>query len=230
MQKKFKNIIKWAAVAGCIPLTVFFPHVFGRRGYYLAAFFFALLALGSVLASFEKSQPGTLKISVIAVMCALAVAGRMVFAGVPFVKPVAAFVIITGAMLGGQAGFLCGAVSMLISNFMFSQGPWTVWQMLAFGIMGLLSGFVFHKRSRLKKTWIMALFGFFCYVAVTGPILDLSGIFAYTMGGKQSLAGTLIAGLPVNLTAAVATAVFLFILAKPIMKKLDRIIIKYGLD
>ncbi|MBQ8603222.1 MAG: ECF transporter S component [Oscillospiraceae bacterium] len=225
-----KKYIKWLCIAGCIPLTVFFPRVFGNRGYYLAAFIFCLMALGSVFASFEASQPNSLKLSVIAVLCALAIAGRAVFAAVPGVKPVAAIIIITGASLGPQAGFMRGAVTMLVSNFMFGQGPWTVWQMLAFGIAGMLAGFVFYRRDNWKKPAALAAFGFVEYMLVTGPVLDLSGIFAYTMPGRTSLSATLLAGLPVNLTAAVSTAVFMMILAKPIMKKLDRLIIKYGLD
>ena len=76
----------------------------------------------------------------------------------------------------------------------------------------------------------MAVYGFMEYLLITGPVLDLSGIFAYTMPGKVSLAGTLLAGLPVNLTSAAATAVFLIALTKPVMTKLNRLIIKYGLE
>ena len=226
---KVKNLIQILLFAGCCAVTVFFPKVLGTRGYYVAAFVYALLAVGAVFLSFEKSRPNTLKMAVIAVMCALGIGGRAVFAGVPFVKPVAAIVTLTGVCLGPQAGFLSGAIIMLVSNFMFSQGPWTLWQMLAFGIMGMLAGLIFHRREKMQKPAVLAFFGFVCYLCITGPVLDLSGIFAYSMGGKTSLAATLLAGLSVNITAAVATAVFLMILSKPVINKLRRIIIKYGL-
>ncbi len=225
-----KKYIKWLSIAVCIPLTVFFPKIFGSRGYYLAAFLLGSLAVGSVFTSFENTNNNPLKLSVIAVLCALAIAGRALFAGVPGVKPVAAIIIITGASLGPQAGFMAGAVTMLVSNFMFGQGPWTVWQMLAFGICGMLAGVIFHRRDKIKQPVYMAVFGFCEYMLITGPVLDLSGIFAYTMPGKVSLAATLLAGLPVNLTGAVSTFVFIMALAKPITKKLDRLIIKYGLE
>jgi len=232
MQRKhrLKNCIKWVAIAACIPLTVFSPKIFGSRGYYLAAFCFALLTLCSVFMTFEKSSAGTIKMSVIAVMCAMAIGGRVVFAGVPFVKPVAAIVILSGVALGPQAGFMTGALSMLVSNFMFSHGPWTVWQMLAFGLTGRISGIAFHKRKNLQHPVGLAIFSAICYVMITGPVMDLSGIFAYSMGGKKSLAVTLLAGLPVNITSAAATAVFMLMLAKPVLKKLNRIIVKYGFD
>ncbi len=231
MQNKFKHgeYLKWAAVAACAVLTLAFPSVFGSRGYYLAAFVFCVIAVGSVFASFENSGTDTLKLVLIAVMCALAVAGRMVFAAVPFVKPVAAFVIMSGAMLGPQRGFLTGAVTMLVSNFMFGQGPWTVWQMMAFGIIGFGAGLLFYRKTGRKTNISLALYGFIVYMLVAGPLLDISGIFAYTRPGKVSLVAVLLAGLPVNLTSAVSTVVFLLVLSKPVMSKLNRIIIKYGL-
>lgn len=231
MQNKFKyrEYLKWAAVAVCAVLTLAFPAVFGSRGYYLAAFVFCVIAVGSVFASFENSGTDTLKLVLIAVMCALAVAGRMVFAAVPFVKPVAAFVIMSGAMLGPQRGFLTGAVTMLVSNFMFGQGPWTVWQMMSFGIIGFGAGLLFYRKTARKTNISLALYGFIIYMLVAGPMLDISGIFTYTIPGKVSLVAVLLAGLPVNLTSAVSTVVFLLVLSKPVMSKLNRIIIKYGL-
>ena len=228
-RNKIKNSIQFALMAGCAAVTVFFPKVLGRRGYYMAAFVFALLATGAVFLTIENSKPNSLKMAVIAVMCALGIAGRAVFAGVPFVKPVAAIVTLTGVCLGPQRGFLRGAVTMLISNFMFSQGPWTLWQMLGFGMLGFLAGLIFYKRKKLQKPAVIAICGTVFYILITGPILDLSGIFAYSIGGKASLGATLLAGLPVNISSGVATGVFLLLLAKPIISKLNRIIVKYGL-
>ncbi len=223
------NLITWLLLACCVGVTLAFPKMFGLRRYYLAAMIFCLLAMGRLFSSFEKSQPNVLKLQLIAVMCAMAVAGRAVFAGVPFVKPVAALVIISGAMLGPLAGFVTGAMAMLVSNFMFSQGPWTLWQMLAFGVCGLLAGLVFYRHEKLKKPAVMAIWGAVEYVMITGPILDISGIFTYSMGRHMAVTALLISGFSVNLTAAIATFAFLLVLAGPIMKKLNRIIIKYGL-
>lgn len=231
MQNKLglKNLIMWILLFACVPLTILYPKIFGARRYYLASFIFALLSCSAVMLSFEKSQPGALKMSLIAVLSAMAIAGRAVFAGIPFFKPVGAVIILTGASLGPQAGFMCGAVSMLVSNFLFSQGPWTLWQMLAFGVMGLLSGFLFHNRKTLQKPSFLATFGFLEYILITGPILDLSGIFSYSMGGKRSLHATLLAGLSVNIIGGISTFIFLIILATPIMRKINRLIKKYGI-
>jgi len=212
-----------------VPATLILGSKMPGRWYYLTSTLIIIELLIPFFLKFEGRKPQARELVVIAVMCALAVTGRMVFAAVPFVKPVAAFVIISGAMLGPQRGFLTGAVTMLVSNFMFGQGPWTVWQMMAFGIIGFGAGLLFYRKTGRKTNINLALYGFIIYMLVAGPLLDISGIFAYTIPGKVSLVAVLLAGLPVNLTSAVSTVVFLLVLSKPVMSKLNRIIIKYGL-
>ena len=48
-----------------------------------------------------------------------------------------ALVMIMGVCSGPPAGFMTGALSALVSNMLLGQGPWTVWQMLAWGLIGL---------------------------------------------------------------------------------------------
>lgn len=225
-RKKFVNIL----IILTVPLTFFYSKIFGARRYYIAAFIFCVLCVGAVLSGFENSKPNSLKMAIIAVMCAIGVAGRRVFAPVPFFKPVAAVAILCGAGLGAQAGFLCGAMIMLVSNFMFGQGPWTVWQMLAFGLIGYFAGLIFYRRKNFQQPVAMSIYGFLFYVFATGPILDLSGIFGFSMGNKVSLYATLLAGLPVNIIGGIATFIFLIILGKPTLKKLDRLTKKYNLS
>ena len=71
-----------------------------------------------------------------AVLCAIAVASRSAFFMLLQFKPVLALTIIVGVAFGGETGFLVGAVTMLVSNVLFSQGPWTPWQMFSMGIIG----------------------------------------------------------------------------------------------
>lgn len=225
---KLKKYLPPALILLCCLLTIFFPKILGRRSYYISAALFAVFALTALFTSFENSEAGSLKLSVTAVMCAAAVGGRIVFAGIPFVKPVAALVIICGTALGALPGFVCGSCAMLASNFMFGQGPWTLWQMLAFGLLGYFAGLIFCTGKKTNKTAV-SLYGFAGYVFFAGPILDLSGLFIYTSPSAPSLAATLAAGFPVNLIGGCATFVFLYVLFVPITAKLDRLKIKYGL-
>ena len=138
---------------------------------------------------------------------------------------------ITGIAFGPEAGFLTGAVSGFVSNFLFGQGPWTPWQMFAFGVAGFLAGVL------AKKGWLTAekrlpagLFGGICVLLLIGPILDTCSLFTMsTEITAASAAGIYLAGLPVNAVHAFATFLTVFFLGKPIEEKLDRIKVKYGM-
>ena len=56
----------------------------------------------------------------------------------PNVKPTTDIVLISGYALGGGPGFAVGAIAGLASNFFFGQGPWTPWQMAAWGVTGVV--------------------------------------------------------------------------------------------
>ena len=100
----------------------------------------ALLAVGLMLASFEASRPALRQLMPTVVLAAVAAAGRVLFSPIPDVKPVSAVAIVAGAALGRRSGFAVGAVAALVSNFFFGQGPWTPWQMYAWGLVGYVGG------------------------------------------------------------------------------------------
>ena len=64
----------------------------------------------------------------IAVLCVIAIAGRSAFFMLPQFKPVLALVIVSGVAFGGETGFLVGAVTVMVSNVLFCQGPWMPWR------------------------------------------------------------------------------------------------------
>ncbi|MEG2192778.1 MAG: ECF transporter S component [Oscillospiraceae bacterium] len=227
-KSKLRSALTWIFMLACLPVAIYFSRFTGERQFYISAFICIILSLVAVFISYENQKPDLRQMSLLAVLSAVAIAGRIGFAAVPFIKPLGAIVIITGAVLGAQAGFLCGAVSCLISNFMFGQGPWTVWQMVAFGLMGALSGLIFYGREKILNRWALSIFGFVSYILITGPILDLSGMLLFPGFGTAS--SLLLAGLPINAVSGASTFVFLLILAQPIINKLQRIIKKYGIN
>lgn len=104
---------------------------------------------------FDKKKPQARELVPIAVMAAIAVVGRTVFEIIPLpnFKPCSAIIIITAVAFGPEAGFLTGALTAFVSNFIFGQGPWTPWQMFTWGLVGFLAGIlqnagVFKGRSR----------------------------------------------------------------------------------
>lgn len=149
-KKKTKHFwVSIAVIFVMLPVLLVISKYFGNRKYYLCSILLIVLAMVPFLLSFEQRRPQAREIVTLAVMCAIAVASRAAFIMVPHFKPLVGIVMITGMAFGAEAGFLTGAVSGFVSNFLFGQGPWTPWQMFAFGIAGFLAG-VFAKAGFLK--------------------------------------------------------------------------------
>lgn len=164
------------------------------------------------------------KIVVIAVLVALGVAGRAAFYMVPSIKPIAAITIVAAASLGAGAGGLVGALSMLASNMLFGQGPWTIWQMLSMGLIGLLAGFLFYGRKKLWKRRFLCIYGFLSVVICYGMVMNTASLLmtSYELN-TQNLKAMYLSGLPVDLVHALSTVVFLMILGKPMLEQLERV-------
>ena len=201
----------------------------GGRKYLLFSLLLLAECLAAFFASFEHSRPGPRYLVTVAVLCAIGVAGRGAFYMLPQFKPVAAVTIVAGAALGGHTGFLVGAVSMLASNMLFGQGPWTLWQMAAMGIIGMLSGLMFYGRRLRAERGIMCVFGFLSVLAIYGTLMNLSSaLLAQESLTLPLLLAYMAAGLPMDAVHALSTASFLFLISRPMLEKLERMKTKYG--
>ena len=204
---------------------------FGGGNSYLISLGIILAAILWFMVSFERKKPREREVVLLAAMTAIAIAGRVAFFMVPQVKPSTAIIIITGIMLGKQAGFLCGALTAFISDFAFGQGPWTPWQMAAFGLVGFTAALIFqHRESLYHHKSLLCVYGFLGTVLIYGLIMDTGT--ALTLTGElsgQRLIATYLAGLPFNVIHGGSTAVTLWIFAVPMFHKLDRIKMKYGM-
>ena len=110
-----------------------------------------LIALAAGFAWYERSRPSSKLIALVAVLAAVAVAGRVVFAPIPNVQATTDIVLLAGYALGAAPGFAVGAVAALASNFFLGQGPWTPWQMLGWGAIGLAGATFAGIRGRTKS-------------------------------------------------------------------------------
>jgi energy-coupling factor transport system substrate-specific component len=199
--------------------------------YYLVSVGLILLSFVVFFFSYEKRKPHAREIVTLAVMCAIAVASRVIFSVIPNFKPVLGIIMLTGMALGPGAGFLTGAMTAFVSNFIFGQGPWTPWQMAAFGIAGALAGLLCKKGIMTeKKRLLTAVLGYVMIQFMVGPILDVCSIFTMKLDLSGSAALAVFAyGFVPNLIHGLATAVTLFLLVKPMMEKLNRMKVKYGI-
>ncbi len=204
--------------------------IFHGKKYMISSLIVVFAAMLPFFMMFEGRKPKAREIMVIAVLSALGVAGRAAFFMVPSFKPVAAFVILTGISFGGEAGFLVGCLIMLISNMFMGQGPWTPWQMFSFGIIGFLAGILYKKGILKARKADLCIYGFLSVVLIYGGIMNPASILmAYGYITKESLLAFYISGLPVDLVHAASTVVFLCIMSRPLLTKLERIKVKYGL-
>ena len=212
-----------------IPLTLVLGGRLPGRAYYVTSTLVIVELLIPFFLAFEGRKPQARELVVLAVMCALAVAGRVAIP-IPSFKAIFAIIMITGIAFGPESGFLVGAISALASNFFYSQGPYTPWQMMAYGAGGMLAGFLFAKKRLPRKPLVMGVFGFLAVAFFVGPLLDTCSVFLVL--SKISLKGAMafyVSGFAVNINQAIATGTVLLLLGKPLLDKLDRIKTKYGI-
>ena len=214
-----------------IPLTIFVGYYYlGDRKYYFISLLIILETMLPFVLVFEKRKPQARELIVISVLCAIAVAGRMALFMLPQFKPVVALVIISGVAFGGEAGFLVGAMTGFVSNFFFGQGPWTPWQMFCFGIIGFLAGVLFRKGWLRRNRLSLCIFGGLSTILIYGGIMNPASLLMYqTEITKEMLITTYMLGFPMDVIHAVATVFFLWLVSRPMLEKLDRIKVKYGM-
>ena len=214
-----------------IPLTLFVGvYYLGGKKYYFISLLILLETMLPFFLIFEGRKPQARELVTVAVLCAIGVAGRAVFFMLPQFKPVMAITIIAGVAFGGETGFLVGAMTMLTSNVLFSQGPWTPWQMFAMGIIGFLAGVLFRKGWLRRSRVSLCIFGALSAIVIYGGIMNPASALMWANDlGWKIIVTYCISGFPMDCVHAAATWLFLWFGAEPILEKLDRIKVKYGL-
>jgi energy-coupling factor transport system substrate-specific component len=148
----------------------------------LVSFLILAAVLIAGFAWYERSRPPAQVVALVAALAALAIAGRVAFAAFPNVKPTTDIVIFAGYALGPAAGFAVGAFSALISNFWFGQGPWTPWQMAAWGLCGILGAALALGTRKVGRLTLAAV----CGLAAVGYGAILNFSLMATYGGTLS--------------------------------------------
>lgn len=122
----------------------------------LGAFAILFVGLAGGFAWYERTRPDARIVALVATLAAFAALGRIAFAALPNVKPTTDIVLISGYALGPAPGFVVGAIAGLTSNFFFGQGPWTPWQMAAWGATGLIGAGLAAVTGRRVGRWPLA--------------------------------------------------------------------------
>lgn len=227
MNKKAISIVLLTVLS---PFAVIFGAViFSEKQYAFVSLFVAVLACISFFLAFEKrSEKAAKKTVIIAVIIAMCVVGRLIFAPLQGFKPVTAIIIITAMYFGCESGFMTGALTALISNFYFGQGPWTPFQMIVWGLIGLTAGVLAKKLK--SSTALLLIFGAISAVAYS-LLMDIwTVLWADNAFNITRYLAAVISALPITAEYIASNIVFLLILSKPLGKKLDRICTKYGIE
>jgi energy-coupling factor transport system substrate-specific component len=184
----------------------------------LASFTLLALALAAGFFWWERSRPSSRTVALVATLAALATLGRIAFAALPSVKPTTDIVLIAGYTLGGAPGFAVGATSAIASNLFFGEGPWTPWQMLAWGLVGVAgAGLGRWRIPRIPMALICAAAGF-----GYGVILNFSTWVTFS---SHTLAGFLLVegqAFPFDLAHAIGNFAFYLAFGPALIRSLRR--------
>ncbi len=226
-----KKAFLYITVALSLAFIVLWQFLFADSvNYYIVSVVILIASMLPFFVSYEQKKVTARDITLTATLIALAVVSRAAFYLVPQVKPIAAVVIVSAVCLGAHKGYIVGAFSAFVSNFIFGQGMWTPFQMVALGTVGLLAGLIFRWLKVNRYT--LSIVGFVLATVVYGTIVDMSTVLS-AYGNNVTLKGALsiyASGAVFSLVFGGATAVFLFLFGMPFITKIERISKKYGLN
>ncbi|MDP4086970.1 MAG: ECF transporter S component [Bacillota bacterium] len=194
---------------------------------------FALIIISIVLllVRFEKRKIDPRELVLLAVLASIAAVGRIPFASLPSVQPTTFVIMMSGYVFGAESGFIIGAVAALASNMILGQGPWTPWQMVAWGLVGFTAGWL--KKTKLMNSQLGRLLFGVIWGFLFGWIMNIWGLFAFTQGDSPINVRSILtyfAGSAVFDTMHAASNVFfLLVFGKTWVKILTRFKRKYGL-
>jgi len=187
----------------------------------LASFLLVALVLALGWLAYERRRPSARMAAVVATLAALAALGRDAFVALPDVKPITAMTFVVGYALGPLPGFTVGALGMLASNVMLGQGPYTPWQMAAWGMVGLAGAALGRASGRRLGRAPLAVA---CAISAIAA-KEVMNLYTWTLGASHTPAALLVVAgqaLPFDLTDTVATLAFALAFAPELARLLAR--------
>lgn len=188
----------------------------------LASFALVAIVLALGWLAYERTRPSARMVAVVATLAAVAALGRDAFVALPDVKPITAMTLVVGYALGPIPGFTVGALGMLVSNIMLGQGPYTPWQMAAWGGVGLAGAALGQLSRRSLGRVGLALA---CALAALAA-KEVMNVYTFSVGASHTPAALLAvagAALPFDVTDAVASFLFGLAFAPELARLLARV-------
>lgn len=200
--------------------------------YYLwFSFGFIFVSILFFLVRFEKRKIDPRELVLLAVLASIAAVVRIPFASIPSVQPTTFVIMMTGLVFGAESGLVVGAVAALASNMILGQGPWTPWQMLAWGLVGLTAGLL-RKTRLMNHTFGKVTFGII-WGFLFGWIMNLWGLLGLMQSGTpltfESMLVYFAGSSLFDSMHSISNVFFLLLFGNLWMKNLTRFKVKYGL-
>ena len=175
----------------------------------------------------DKAAFSAEKAVMIAILTAIAAVSRVPFSMIPSVQPTTFVIILSAVVFGGGTGLVVGALAALTSNMFLGQGPWTLWQMVAWGGIGLFFG-IFKEFFKRNKAALLicgfvsgVLFGFFMNLWYLTEI--------YIENFWVALSASLVSSIYMDAAHGITNSVLIYFFFDRWYKILLRAKIKYGL-
>lgn len=224
-------INRWyLTIASLVMLVLLIVSVvlFNYNAYLLLSFVLIGITMIPFFARFEMRKITSREIVILAILAAIAAVSRVPFAPLPSVQPTSFVIIITGLVFGAESGFIVGAVAAIVSNIFLGQGPWTPWQMYAWGMIGMTAG-LFRNTCWMKQMWGKLIFGFI-WGYLFGWFMNLwiivSAIENFTW---EFFISIYVASIYFDLAHGLSNVFFLLIFSSSWIRILTRFKRKYGL-
>ncbi len=227
---KKRRIVSVLIFCVLIPIIVILGYFFLKGSqYYIVSLMIVVCSMFPFFYSLERKKLQVRELVVMASVIAIAVSSRAAFFFFAQVKPMCAVLVIAAISFGAEFGFVSAALAMFLSNFIYGQGFWTAFQMLAMGLTVFLCA-ALSKTFKVKNRFVLGAVSAVLCLVVYGIIADMSSVFMMaTELSLSSVAAIYLSGLPFNLIHAVTTGVIVTAVQPVIGEKLERIKIKYGL-
>jgi len=227
---RIKKLLVWLVLPAAVTSLLFYTALHADSFMWVSVGLTALAFL-YLIVRFEKRKVEPRELVLLAVLASIAAVGRIPFASIPGVQPTTFVIMMAGLVFGAESGFLVGAVAALASNMILGQGPWTPWQMAAWGLVGLTAGLL--GRTRLMNTLFGKIVFGFIWGFLFGWIMNLWGYLAFLQTGGEASFTTLTAYFAASalfdFMHAASNVFFLLIFSGMWIKSLARFKRKYGL-
>ncbi|AXI00855.1 ECF transporter S component [Sporosarcina sp. PTS2304] len=226
MERSRKYLLIVSILLLCLlVISIVFLHY---KAYLLLSLIMIACIMIPFFARFEWRDVAGREVVLLAMLAAIAAVGRVPFAGLPSVQPTSFIIIMAGLVFGAESGFIVGAVAAIVSNFFLGQGPWTPWQMYAWGMMGMSAGLL-RNTSWMRTLWGKCTFGFL-WGYLFGWFMNMWII----VGNIEALSweffiGIYVSSIYFDLAHALSNVFFLIVFGASWIKILQRIQRKYGL-